>query len=845
MPTFTTEKFLNCLRASNVVPHDQVAQIVEQVRTDDAKVLAVEFIRRKLLTEWQAKSLLTGRKRLSLGNYQLLKRLNKNEYGDRFLARHLQLDRTVEIQILPPEVKDDKASLDLFIQNASRASTIDHPNLVHVYDLDHESGRYYLVEEHIDGQPLVDCIDELSMVQTINLIRQAFSGLLNAHQNKVVHGQVSIADFLVNSDRQLKISNLALSPNSSETSEEFSLFDLHAAAAIGKEILAYKDDAASATTVAEIAPILESICSMTESGQIGTPLEQLDQWLRENDPAALPSSNAGATVVAKRRKPATEESEAEETGELSSAVSVFGQRPKLVIGIATAAGLIILGLTVWLAYSFSTNNSRNTVKNNQKDTVQQRETAATKPVEKPEPVKEDGNSKPDIDMEAFVANLDGDPEFTPVKKEFELDPDKNKTALAVEPTVKEQQSAANPTETAPTPKATAPLGSAPVGTANDPMGRNSITGNPADSNSAPLTDNDNPPIVVATKPMSADSAGPDDAANADAAAQPERQFDKLSEAVDLPDDLANTQPIQLGEIDLPRNYLLGVELITGKPISRAKLTFGLQRDETNKQKWDIHFRRRPTDEPIVIATLNFVDKNFSFAWSADAAANEQANFLRNCLLKIQGKRKSVFLSLRKPVAISGLSISNESTSVKVDAELGWLPHPDFLKIEVQRVQDEELQEMIVEPQLIQRKSPARIFFAREPTYRFGWIEIGAEARKKLSFDMDLKLVTSPTSKPKNAKFKDLQTFANNIKASAEQSRKQVEGLKEAQKPANVTWDNFNAYKKEVEATNAILQKQSLVAINLEKGISSMLDKPIPLSVYFELNGVRVEIANSK
>ena len=87
---------------------DSVDSWMSRVDDEDPKRIASKLVRDKMLTSWQAKLLLAGRSRLTVGNYRLLSRINRDELGDRFEAIHSQLGRKVVIQIFPSSIDKDE-----------------------------------------------------------------------------------------------------------------------------------------------------------------------------------------------------------------------------------------------------------------------------------------------------------------------------------------------------------------------------------------------------------------------------------------------------------------------------------------------------------------------------------------------------------------------------------------------------------------------------------------------------------------------------------------------------------------------------------------------------------------
>lgn len=60
--------------------------------------------------------------------------------GEVYLAEDTQLDRKVALKVLPAEVASDRDRMGRFVREAKAASAIDHPNIVHVYEISQSDG---------------------------------------------------------------------------------------------------------------------------------------------------------------------------------------------------------------------------------------------------------------------------------------------------------------------------------------------------------------------------------------------------------------------------------------------------------------------------------------------------------------------------------------------------------------------------------------------------------------------------------------------------------------------------------------------------------------------------------
>jgi serine/threonine protein kinase len=72
----------------------------------------------------------------TLSHYELLEEIGKGGMGVVYKARDTRLDRFVAIKLLPPEKMSDPDRKRRFVQEAKAASALNHPNIVHIYDIE-------------------------------------------------------------------------------------------------------------------------------------------------------------------------------------------------------------------------------------------------------------------------------------------------------------------------------------------------------------------------------------------------------------------------------------------------------------------------------------------------------------------------------------------------------------------------------------------------------------------------------------------------------------------------------------------------------------------------------------
>ncbi len=87
---------------------------------------------------------MTGQRLL---HYQILDKLGEGGMGVVYKARDTHLDRFVAIKVLPPEKVSDPTRKARFVQEAKAASSLNHPDIITIYDISSDGGINFVVQE--------------------------------------------------------------------------------------------------------------------------------------------------------------------------------------------------------------------------------------------------------------------------------------------------------------------------------------------------------------------------------------------------------------------------------------------------------------------------------------------------------------------------------------------------------------------------------------------------------------------------------------------------------------------------------------------------------------------------
>ena len=141
-----------------------------------------------------------------------------------YLAHDLILDRDVAVKILRGDLADDEKFVRRFQREAIAASSLSHPNIVEMYDVGEDDGKYYIVMEYVDGKTLKNLIKKrggLTLPEVIDIMTQLTSAITCAHDSNIIHRDIKPQNVLIKEDGLVKITDfgIAMALNSNELTQ--------------------------------------------------------------------------------------------------------------------------------------------------------------------------------------------------------------------------------------------------------------------------------------------------------------------------------------------------------------------------------------------------------------------------------------------------------------------------------------------------------------------------------------------------------------------------------------------------------------------------------------------------
>ena len=147
-----------------------------------------------------------------LGNYKILEKIGAGGQGTVYKAVDSKLGRTVVIKVLPEELVAKEANRKRFEREARLASSLDHPNICTIFDLNEIEGVHFIAMQYIQGRNVRQLVNgkPLQLESALSIAIQVADALTVAHAQGIIHRDVKAGNVMVNNKGAVKVLDFGL-----------------------------------------------------------------------------------------------------------------------------------------------------------------------------------------------------------------------------------------------------------------------------------------------------------------------------------------------------------------------------------------------------------------------------------------------------------------------------------------------------------------------------------------------------------------------------------------------------------------------------------------------------------
>ena len=156
--------------------------------------------------------------------YSIIRTLGEGGMANVYLAYDTILDRNVAVKVLRGDLRNDDKFVRRFQREALSASSLNHPNIVEMYDVGEDDGEYYIVMEYVEGKTLKQLLKRrgsLTITEVIDIMSQLTDGMAHAHDSYIIHRDIKPQNIMILENGLIKITDfgIAMALNSTQLTQ--------------------------------------------------------------------------------------------------------------------------------------------------------------------------------------------------------------------------------------------------------------------------------------------------------------------------------------------------------------------------------------------------------------------------------------------------------------------------------------------------------------------------------------------------------------------------------------------------------------------------------------------------
>jgi serine/threonine protein kinase/tetratricopeptide (TPR) repeat protein len=155
-----------------------------------------------------------------ISHYKIIGKIGEGGMGVIYKARDIKLNREVALKFLPPELIRDTKAKNRFILEAQAASSLDHPNICTIFEIDEAAdGQLFIAMACYRGITLKEKIEHkrITLKEATDIAIQIAKGLTKAHKQNIIHRDIKPSNIFITDDGVVKILDFGIAKLAGQT----------------------------------------------------------------------------------------------------------------------------------------------------------------------------------------------------------------------------------------------------------------------------------------------------------------------------------------------------------------------------------------------------------------------------------------------------------------------------------------------------------------------------------------------------------------------------------------------------------------------------------------------------
>ena len=149
----------------------------------------------------------------TFGGYRVESLVGRGGMGVVYRAIDLSLERPVALKLIAPELAEDERFRERFLREPRLAASLDHPNVIPIYEAGEHDGQLYLAMRYVEGSDLKAVLEregKLGPERALAILAQVAGALDAAHRRALVHRDVKPANVLLDEDAHVYLTDFGI-----------------------------------------------------------------------------------------------------------------------------------------------------------------------------------------------------------------------------------------------------------------------------------------------------------------------------------------------------------------------------------------------------------------------------------------------------------------------------------------------------------------------------------------------------------------------------------------------------------------------------------------------------------